>query len=70
MDRLFFEEILMVPMARANLCLFWKVESVIYGQGLFFEENSMLIIARANLCLFWNVGSVTYRQRPLLRRYQ
>ena len=47
-------------MAKADLCLFWKVGSVIYGQRQFFEKNSVVAVAKADLCLFWKVGSVIY----------
>ena len=35
----------MVAMAKADLCLFWKVGSVIYGQGWFFEKNSVVAVS-------------------------
>lgn len=32
----------MVSVAKANLCIFWKVGSVIYDWGPFAEKNSMV----------------------------
>jgi hypothetical protein len=58
----FFKENSVVAVAKADLCLFWRVGSVIYHQGLFFRENSVGAAA-GNLCLFWKVGSVIYYQR-------
>jgi hypothetical protein len=51
-QRPFFEEILIVAIMRAGLCLFWKVRSVIYRQGLFFKEISIVAITRVNQYLF------------------
>jgi hypothetical protein len=52
MGETFFEEIPVVAVLRADLCLFWKVQNVIYRQGVFFEEISVVAVVRADLCLF------------------
>jgi hypothetical protein len=56
-----------VAISRADLCLFWKVESVIYRQRPFFKEISVVAISRADLCLFWKVRSVIYGQRSFFK---
>ena len=42
---LFFKGDSVVAVARADLCLFWKVGSVIYHQRSFFKENSVMVVA-------------------------
>ena len=42
----------MVAMAKADLCLFWKVESVIYSQRWFFKKNAVVAMSQVDLYLF------------------
>jgi hypothetical protein len=49
-----------VAVVRVDLCLFWKVVSVIYHQRLFFKKNSVVAVAGVDPCLFWKMASVIY----------
>jgi hypothetical protein len=46
-----FKENSVVAIAKAYLCHFWRVGSVIYYQGLFFKGDSVVAVAGADLCL-------------------
>ena len=57
-----------MAVAKADLCLVWKVRSIIYGWRWFFKKNLVVTISEVDLYLFWKVGSVIHGQGWFLRR--